>query len=162
MRLSRTKTMPLPKKCRLLAVTQVSVVAFTMCGMMGCSAAVVDADRTAPPSGPGLMAPGPAGSVSPQPTSPPLAPPTTLSPMSLPTQPTEGAEQTTDGLRHVPIDSVFQPPTPLEQTYHEVKAGESLSVIAKRYGTTAGAIQQANGLDPKATLAPGQLLLIPK
>lgn len=102
------------------------------------------------------MPPGPVGSASPEPSS------TTLTPLSVPVQPTQADAGPADGLRHVPIDSVFQPRTPLEQTYHEVKSGESLAVIAKRYGTTVGAIQQANGLDAKAVLAPGQMLFIPK
>lgn len=82
--------------------------------------------------------------------------------MSVPVQSTEVDAGTAVGLRHVPIGSVFQPHTPLEQTYHDVKAGDSLSTIAKRHGTTVIAIQQANGLDAKAVLAPGQMLLIPK
>jgi LysM repeat protein len=43
-----------------------------------------------------------------------------------------------------------------------VKSGETLSAIAKRYGTTAAAIEQANGLDSKSILSPGQMIYIPK
>jgi len=108
-----------------------------------------------PPSHPPLLAPGPADSASVAPT------PTTLPSLAMPAQSADTAIDPADEVRHVPLDSVFQPRTPLEQTYHEVIAGESLSAIAKQYGVTAGAIQQANGLDAKAALTPGQMLFIP-
>lgn len=148
--------MPQPTIYQFLMKSRWAIVSLAGLWGIGCSAAVVDADRTVPSSGPGLLPPGPVSSVAPEPTS------TTLAPMSVPVQSTEVDAGTAVGLRHVPIDSVFQPHTPLEQTYHDVKAGDSLSTIAKRHGTTVIAIQQANGLDAKAVLAPGQMLLIPK
>lgn len=46
-------------------------------------------------------------------------------------------------------------------TRHTVRSGDSLYAIAKRYGTTASAVQRANGL--KGTMIhPGQSLTIPK
>jgi LysM repeat protein len=46
-------------------------------------------------------------------------------------------------------------------TRHTVRSGDSLYAIAKRYGTTASAVQKANGL--KGTvIRPGQSLTIPK
>ncbi|PKG40837.1 hypothetical protein CXF74_01105 [Psychromonas sp. Urea-02u-13] len=45
-------------------------------------------------------------------------------------------------------------------TTHKVRSGESLSVIAKRYGTTASQIKSMNKLR-SSSLAIGQLLTIP-
>ena len=46
-------------------------------------------------------------------------------------------------------------------TRHTVRSGDSLYAIAKRYGTTVGAVQRANGI--KGTMIrPGQSLTIPK
>jgi LysM repeat protein len=46
-------------------------------------------------------------------------------------------------------------------TRHTVRSGDSLYAIAKRYGTTASAVQRANGLKG-TTIHPGQSLTIPK
>ena len=62
----------------------------------------------------------------------------------------------------VPASSAVSLPSRKEQaTYHEVRPGESLSVIARRYGTTAADLIEANGLEPSAVIQPGQLLYIP-
>jgi LysM repeat protein len=45
---------------------------------------------------------------------------------------------------------------------HKVKSGETLSDIAKAYGTTVGAIQRANNLKDGAVLRVGQVLFIPE
>src|SRR5690606_16893537 len=50
-------------------------------------------------------------------------------------------------------------PEVMTQT-HTVKAGENLSVIARRYGTTADAIAKANRLSAKRTIFPGQKLFV--
>jgi len=58
--------------------------------------------------------------------------------------------------------SVLQQPTePRSAVYHRVVKGDSLSAIARRYGVTLSAIIKANGLDPDATIQPGQLIFIP-
>jgi murein DD-endopeptidase MepM/ murein hydrolase activator NlpD len=44
---------------------------------------------------------------------------------------------------------------------HRVQAGETLSILAARYGTTVAALVQANGLTDPDRLAVGQLLLVP-
>ncbi|MCG7287761.1 LysM peptidoglycan-binding domain-containing protein, partial [Cellulomonas sp. ACRRI] len=44
---------------------------------------------------------------------------------------------------------------------HTVAAGETVSAIAKRYGTTVSAIVSANGLDARAFVRVGQTLTIP-
>lgn len=46
-----------------------------------------------------------------------------------------------------------------QAVYHRVKSGESLSVIAKRYGTTVNRLCQLNGIKATATLRLGQSLL---
>lgn len=46
-------------------------------------------------------------------------------------------------------------------TRHTVRSGDSLYAIAKRYGTTIGAVQRANGIKG-AMIKPGQALVIPK
>jgi membrane-bound lytic murein transglycosylase D len=51
-------------------------------------------------------------------------------------------------------------PIPL-YTVHRVRSGETLGLIARRYGTTAGAIQRANGLRSARSLRIGQRLRIP-
>jgi len=48
-----------------------------------------------------------------------------------------------------------------KSTRHTVKSGDNLYSIAKRYGTTAGALQRANGIKG-AMIRPGQSLVIPK
>jgi N-acetylmuramoyl-L-alanine amidase len=52
------------------------------------------------------------------------------------------------------------PPENLEQMEHKVRSGESLSVIAQRYGTTTKAIVSTNKLSSKS-LTVGQILTIP-
>ena len=46
-------------------------------------------------------------------------------------------------------------------TRHTVRSGDNLYSIAKRYGTTVGALQKANGVKG-AMIKPGQTLAIPK
>lgn len=46
-------------------------------------------------------------------------------------------------------------------TRHTVRSGDSLYAIAKRYGTTVGAVQKANGIRG-SMIRPGQSLVIPK
>lgn len=41
---------------------------------------------------------------------------------------------------------------------HKVKKGESLYIIAKRYGTTVDALCKKNGISKRTTLRPGQIL----
>jgi LysM repeat protein len=48
-----------------------------------------------------------------------------------------------------------------KSTRHTVRSGDNLYNIAKRYGTTVGAIQKANGISG-AMIRPGQSLAIPR
>ncbi len=47
------------------------------------------------------------------------------------------------------------------QTIHTVQAGESLSIIARRYGVTVEALAAANGLSSPDSLSAGQRLIVP-
>ena len=48
-----------------------------------------------------------------------------------------------------------------KSTRHTVRSGENLYNIAKRYGTTVGAVQKANGIKG-SVIRPGQSLVIPR
>ncbi|MDP2872905.1 MAG: M23 family metallopeptidase, partial [Bacillota bacterium] len=54
-----------------------------------------------------------------------------------------------------------QAPAPAEPVYHRVRSGESLWVIARRYGTTVAALCDTNGLKVNNLLKPGQRLEVP-
>jgi LysM repeat protein/predicted nucleic acid-binding Zn ribbon protein len=63
-----------------------------------------------------------------------------------------------------PLQSPTPPPTatvPPNQTRHTVESGETVSNIAKLYGTTVKEILQANDLKENTIISPGQELLIP-
>jgi LysM repeat protein len=67
-----------------------------------------------------------------------------------------------------PTATPLHSPTPLptatlppNQTRHTVKSGETISIIAKRYGTTTSAVLQANGLKSNTIISIGQELVIP-
>jgi LysM repeat protein/predicted nucleic acid-binding Zn ribbon protein len=63
-----------------------------------------------------------------------------------------------------PLRSPTPPPTattPPNQTRHTVESGETVSSIAKLYGTTVKEVLQANGLKENTIISPGQQLLVP-
>jgi LysM repeat protein len=63
-----------------------------------------------------------------------------------------------------PLNSPTPPPTltlPPNQTYHTVESGETVSTIAKKYGTTTKAILDANGLKANSIISIGDQLIIP-
>lgn len=68
--------------------------------------------------------------------------------------------------RNVPhveaVGVVELPARDTEATYHEVKPDETLSGIARKYGTSAERLRMANGLDATTPVQPGQLVFIPK
>jgi LysM repeat protein len=51
-------------------------------------------------------------------------------------------------------------PTPAPQTYTVVE-GDTLAIIAQRFGTTVEALQAANGIEDPNTINVGQVLVIP-
>jgi LysM repeat protein len=65
-----------------------------------------------------------------------------------------------------PVDKPKPPPPPKAQApspakrYHEVKKGETMTGIAKRYGMTSEELRKINNLPPKAALAVGQKLIV--
>ncbi|MBC7821837.1 MAG: LysM peptidoglycan-binding domain-containing protein [Planctomycetaceae bacterium] len=69
----------------------------------------------------------------------------------------------TPEVQQVPAESVLNLPSDSNSaTYHSVKAGETLSSIAKRYGISAEKLRTANGLDASATLKSQQLIYVPQ
>jgi LysM repeat protein len=52
------------------------------------------------------------------------------------------------------------PKVPLFREHH-VKQGETLKSIATKYRVDAAELSQVNGMDPKESLIPGKLILIP-
>ena len=105
--------------------------------LIGCGSPVVD--------------PGRAPSRLP----PPTAAPQPANPSALPALDTSEIQQ-------VPTESVFHlPKDSPAATYHSVRAGETLTSIAKQFGVSAEKLRAANGLDVSAKLTADQLLFIP-
>jgi LysM repeat protein len=52
------------------------------------------------------------------------------------------------------------PTPPVTRTY-TVQSGDTLAAIAAEFGTTAAAIQDANGIEDPDTIFVGQVLVIP-
>ena len=49
-----------------------------------------------------------------------------------------------------------------ENTFHKVKAGESLGKLSTQYGVTVAELREWNNLDKKGTILPGQKLIVSK
>jgi LysM repeat protein len=64
-------------------------------------------------------------------------------------------------LLKVPVVGGKAPPAPAAMRSHKVRAGDSLSVIAKIYGTTVSEIVRLNSLDRRKPIMVGQKLIIP-
>ena len=62
-----------------------------------------------------------------------------------------------DNVKKMVIDPFENP----KNAKHTVKAGENLSMIAKKYRTTVAAIQAANGIDDPNKIKEGQVLKVP-
>jgi LysM repeat protein len=60
----------------------------------------------------------------------------------------------------IPAESESSP-APTQSKSHTVKAGENLTVIAIRYGTTVAAIASANNLTNINNISVGQVLIVP-
>jgi LysM repeat protein len=60
-----------------------------------------------------------------------------------------------------PSPVVTAAPTPAPQTTYTVVAGDTLALIAERFGTTVAALQAANGIEDPNTITIGQVLVIP-
>ena len=78
-------------------------------------------------------------------------------------RPTAVASNTTKPkavVKKAPVKKVVVKAKP-KSTRHTVRSGENLYNIAKRYGTTVGAVQKANGIKG-SVIRPGQSLVIPR
>ena len=117
-----------------------------------------------PGSGPpgDLLATSPGASPTATPTARPTPTPTpspTLSPSPTPV-PTPVPEPTAaPTAAPTPPPTVAAPP-PTQRTY-TVQQGDTLSLIAQRFGTTVQAIQAANGITDPNQIIVGQVLVIP-
>jgi LysM repeat protein len=124
--------MKLERYCRWITVWLLASM------LLGCGSPVVNPNRTATPIVPSNTVPPPANS------------------SGLPTLDTPDFQQLpTESVLSLPSDST-------SAVYHSVNAGETLAIIAKRYGVTVEKLRSANGLDTGATLKSQQLIYIPK
>ena len=60
-----------------------------------------------------------------------------------------------------PVPTAVPTATPPPQETYVVQEGDTLAAIAQRFGTTASAIQAANGIDDPDEIVIGQVLVIP-
>jgi len=105
--------------------------------------------RSVPDSAPQLVSNTPAEVAQPQPR--PAAQPTT-----------QVIRQTTPTPRPAPVVKPKPKPKPQPSViYYSVRKGDTLYALAKRYGTTVGKIQQANGISG-SNIQIGQRLKIPR
>ncbi len=80
--------------------------------------------------------------------------------------PVKGLAERVEMLEKRPADKPKPPAVPKAQTvssakrYHEVKKGETLTAVAKRYGLSVQELRRMNKLPPKATLSTGQKLIV--
>lgn len=84
-------------------------------------------------------------------------------PTAVPTQtpaPTQAASPTPAPVATATPVATPAPATPAPRTY-TVVAGDTLALIAERFGTTVAALQAANGIDDPNTINVGQVLVIP-
>ncbi len=72
-----------------------------------------------------------------------------------------GAESASGGLPPAPTTTTAPPPTTRPAINYQVRRGETLTVIAKRFGVTIDAIVGANQLANEDQVAEGQLLVVP-
>ncbi len=101
--------------------------------------------------------PSPADVATPSPTSTPRPSPTaTISPTPSPTAVPTPTPQPT--VAPTPVPTVA--PAPQPQTYTVVE-GDTLALIAQRFGTTVEALQAANGIEDPDEIVIGQVLVIP-
>jgi membrane-bound lytic murein transglycosylase D len=75
--------------------------------------------------------------------------------------PKDAADSCLAALAQIPREERIAKPYAAEDVSHTVRQGETLSRIAKRYGTTVAAIAEANGIKDFRALRIGQVLAIP-
>jgi peptidoglycan-N-acetylglucosamine deacetylase len=62
---------------------------------------------------------------------------------------------------YIPGHSTGGTPWPVDSTHYVVRAGDSLSVLARRFNTTVQAIARANGISNTSHIRVGQRLIVP-
>ena len=102
--------------------------------------------------------PSPTASASPTPTTEPTP---TATPTPSPTATATPTPTPTPTPALTPSPEVTPAPTQPPQTTYTVVAGDTLALIADRFGTTVSALQAANGIDDPNTINVGQVLVIP-
>jgi LysM repeat protein len=146
-RRGRTGTRRAAAPLALVAILALSVG--TAAAIGGVRALNGSADGPSPSASPSLPVVVPSGSIpaTPSPTvpatpspTPTTAPTPTVAPTSPPPTPT---------------------PTPVVRQTYVVQAGDTLSLIANRFGTTVAALQRANNLASADVITVGQVLVIP-
>lgn len=76
--------------------------------------------------------------------------------------PADGSATSLDQVPDAPANQVLAVPKPRDPgTFHDVKAGETLTGIARQYGVTVEDLMQANGFDQDTVLQSGFQLRIP-
>ncbi len=111
----------------------------------------------------GLGAQGPVSSSSPAPTTSQAAsatPTATPSPTPTPTASPIPSPTPTATPARTTAPTAAPPPPPAQQTY-VVQQGDTLAAIAQQFGTTAAALQSANGIEDPDEITIGQVLVIP-
>jgi LysM repeat protein len=92
-------------------------------------------------------------------------------PLQIPSAGQSPADSTTKANQSQPFDNVAQVPAAsivdlpnrdARAVYHTVKAGDTLSQIARKHGVSLQKLVKENGLDPKAILQLGQMIYIPE
>ena len=59
-----------------------------------------------------------------------------------------------------PVTTQEKPPPPKKERYHEVRAGDTLFGIARKYGITIDELCRLNNISPRHIIYPGQSLLV--
>ncbi len=152
------------------------IVAIMLAGLTGCSrkseGRAPEETATAAPQATGVAESNPpppgetivsaVGSTPSQPGGPTAMPTVAVPAAPSPVAPPPAATPPPGEATAVPPPSGAQPAdTSGGGTWHTVQAGETLSSIARKYGTTAQAIAQANNLTAPYTIYIGQKLKIP-
>jgi len=132
----------------------------------GIAAVGVAAAATAVGGGFNGLVAGPPGGLSPSQSPPASSPPVSGSSDATPLPRPSASEETTQPTpTSTPMNASSatprpETPAPTRRTY-VVAAGDTLSLIATRYGTSVSAIQAANGLGNSDVINVGQVLVIP-
>jgi LysM repeat protein len=149
------------------------IPAETLAGEFAIAAGALSVQPTATVAGPEITP-----TVEGPPTETPVViatPLPTQSPTAAPGVPTAGPSPTETPLSATPEPTVGPSPTPFQMEptatppppavtggcYYVVQRGDTLFSIARRFGTTIGAIAQANGLSNPRYIRAGQRLIIP-